>query len=190
MFKEMDTVIGDNNWQSGDDRMPILVLMSDGACSTGTSNYTNVGTSNVGNGNESNLTAGNTFLTQLTAAYVMAQIEAHYQKNNPDVRGLFYTLGFNIGNALEIKEAIDVLKGKDVSDLKEVCLTLAANIIRLSENISIDEARKKVEYALESGAAYEKFKEFIGVYTTHFLIVEFIKQLVQSSPQFIEFYGL
>ena len=71
-------------------------------------------------------------------------------------------LGFNIGNSLEIKEAIDVLKVKDVSDLKEVCLTLAANIIRLSENISIDEARKKVEAALESGKAYEKFKEFIG----------------------------
>ncbi len=97
MFQEMDTVIGDNNWQAGDDRMPILVLMSDGACSTGTSNYTNVGTSNVGNGNEQNLTAGNAFLTQLTAAYVMAQIEAHYQKNDANVRGLFYTLGFNIG---------------------------------------------------------------------------------------------
>ncbi len=97
MFQEMDTTIADNNWQAGDDRMPILVLMSDGACSTGTSNYTNVGTSNVGNGNESNLTAGNAFLTQLTAAYVMAQIEAHYQKNDSYVRGLFYTLGFNIG---------------------------------------------------------------------------------------------
>ena len=98
MFREMDTVIGDNNWQAGDDRMPILVLMSDGAPSTGTSSYTNVGTSNVGNGNEQNLTAGNAFLTQLTAAYVMAQIEAHYQQENADVRGLFYTLGFNIGN--------------------------------------------------------------------------------------------
>ena len=71
-------------------------------------------------------------------------------------------LGFNIGNALEIKEAIDVLKGKDVSDLKEVCLTLASNIIRLSESISIEEARKKVEDALNSGKAFEKFKEFIG----------------------------
>lgn len=98
MFREMDTVIADGNWQSGDDRMPILVLMSDGAPSTGTSNYTNVGTSNIGNGNEQNLTAGNIFLTQLTAAYVMGQIEAHYQQINPDVRGLFYTLGFNIGN--------------------------------------------------------------------------------------------
>ena len=110
MFKEMDTVIGDNNWQSGDNRMPILVLMSDGAPSTGTSFYDNVensyywgnygrtNASNVGNGNESNLTAGNAFLTQLTASYVMSQIKAHYRQNDANVRGLFYTLGFNIGN--------------------------------------------------------------------------------------------
>ena len=98
MFKEMDTVIGENNWQSGDNRMPIMVLMSDGAPSTGTTNFADVGTSDVGNGNESNLTAGNAFLTQLTASYVMNQIEAHYQKEDPTVRGLFYTLGFNINN--------------------------------------------------------------------------------------------
>lgn len=98
MFKEMDTIIGENNWQSGDNRMPIMVLMSDGAPSTGTSNFADVGNSNVGNGNESNLTAGNAFLTQLTASYVMNQVEAHYQKNDSSVRGLFYTLGFNIGN--------------------------------------------------------------------------------------------
>ncbi|MBQ2825976.1 MAG: VWA domain-containing protein, partial [Clostridia bacterium] len=124
MFEEMDTVIDDNNWQSGDNRMPILVLMSDGACSTGTSYYDDVENSkyttyrrveggrdrweevevsgsNVGNGNESNLTAGNAFLTQLTASYVMNQIEAHYRKNDAQVRGLFYTLGFNIsGNSV------------------------------------------------------------------------------------------
>ena len=70
-------------------------------------------------------------------------------------------LGFGIGNALEIKEAIDVLKGKDVSDLKEVCLTLAANIVKLSEGITIEDARTKVETALSSGAAFQKFKEFI-----------------------------
>lgn len=71
-------------------------------------------------------------------------------------------LGFNIGNSLEIKESIEVLRGKDVSDLKEVCLTLAANIIKLAENIGIEQARQKVETALSSGAAYEKFREFIG----------------------------
>ena len=98
MFEGMDTVISDNNWQSGDNRMPILVLMSDGAPSTGTTNYANVGTSNVGNGDENGLVAGNAFLTQLTASYVINRIKAHYQGENSDVRGLFYTLGFNIGN--------------------------------------------------------------------------------------------
>lgn len=71
-------------------------------------------------------------------------------------------LGQNIGNSLEIKEAVEVLKGKDVSDLKEICLTLAANIIRLAQNIDISSAKEKVETALSSGAAYEKFKEFIA----------------------------
>ncbi len=114
MFEEMDTQIGDNNWQSGDDRMPILVLMSDGAPSTGTSYYDDVINSqyttgsgwnqrtvyesNVGNGSEENLRAGNAFLTQLTASYVMNRIEAHYQQKDANVRGLFYTLGFNIGD--------------------------------------------------------------------------------------------
>ncbi|MBP3381440.1 MAG: hypothetical protein J6L00_02245 [Clostridia bacterium] len=89
--------------------MPILVLMSDGAPSTGTSyyddvensrytyNYSTIYESNVGNGNESGLTAGNAFLTQLTASYVMNRIETHYQQKDANVRGLFYTLGFNIG---------------------------------------------------------------------------------------------
>ncbi|MBR2079105.1 MAG: thymidine phosphorylase, partial [Clostridia bacterium] len=71
-------------------------------------------------------------------------------------------LGFGIGNSLEIKEAVDVLKGRDVSDLKEVCLTLAANIVKLSEGTTIEDARTKAETALSSSAAYEKFKEFIA----------------------------
>lgn len=71
-------------------------------------------------------------------------------------------LGFGIGNSLEIKEAVEVLKGENVSDLKEVCLTLAANIIKLAEGTTIEDARTKVETALSSGTAYEKFKEFIA----------------------------
>lgn len=108
MFLEMDTVITENNWQNGDDRMPILVLMSDGAPSNGTSFYDDVENSNyrtgssityksdVGNGSSSNLQPGNVFLTQLTAAYVMNRIENHYKQEDNTVRGLFYTLGFNV----------------------------------------------------------------------------------------------
>ncbi len=71
-------------------------------------------------------------------------------------------LGRNIGNALEVKEAVEVLHGGGPEDLKEVCLTLAANMISLSLGLDINEAFGKAEEALESGKAYEKFIEFIS----------------------------
>lgn len=70
-------------------------------------------------------------------------------------------LGNNIGNALEVKEAIDVLSGNGPEDLKEVCLTLATQIVALSKNISSQEARKLTEDTLKSGKALNKFKEWI-----------------------------
>ncbi len=71
-------------------------------------------------------------------------------------------LGFNIGNTLEVKEAIDVLNGNGPEDLKEVCLSLAAQIVSLSKNISEEEARKLCENALSSRKAFEKFKSWIS----------------------------
>ena len=71
-------------------------------------------------------------------------------------------LGFNIGNALEVIEAIEVLKGNGAEDLKEVCLTLAAEIVSLSKNITENEARALCEDILTSGKAFEKFKIWIS----------------------------
>ncbi len=71
-------------------------------------------------------------------------------------------LGFNIGNALEVKEAIEVLKGNGPEDLKEVCLALATQIVSLSKNIDKKEATALCEDALSSGKAFLKFKEWIG----------------------------
>lgn len=71
-------------------------------------------------------------------------------------------LGKNIGNTLEIIEAVETLKGRGSEDLKEVSLTLASNIIALARNITAEEARLLTEKALTDGSAYEKFKEFIG----------------------------
>ena len=70
-------------------------------------------------------------------------------------------LGTNIGNALEVKEAIEVLKGNGADDLREVCLTLATQIVSLSKNIPENEARALTEDALYSGKAFLKFKEWI-----------------------------
>ncbi len=71
-------------------------------------------------------------------------------------------LGFNIGNALEVKEAIEVLTGSGPEDLKEVCLTLATQIVAITKGISKDEARALTENSLASRKAFLKFKEWIS----------------------------
>ncbi|TDL34681.1 pyrimidine-nucleoside phosphorylase [Jeotgalibacillus sp. S-D1] len=72
-------------------------------------------------------------------------------------------LGFAIGNALEIKEAIDTLNGEGPEDLTELCLVLGSYMVYLAEKASsLEEARLKLEEAISSGRALERFKEFLA----------------------------
>ncbi len=71
-------------------------------------------------------------------------------------------LGKNIGNALEVAEAVEILRGKGSKDLRQVCLTLAAEMVHLSLGISKQDAFERVTKALEDGTAYDKFREFIS----------------------------
>lgn len=64
-------------------------------------------------------------------------------------------LGFAIGNALEVIESIEVLKGGGPEDLKEVCLALASNMLYLAQQGSLEECRKKAQEAIDSGRALE-----------------------------------
>ena len=70
-------------------------------------------------------------------------------------------LGFAIGNALEVEEAVAVLKNKGPEDLKRVCLALASQMLALCLDKPPEEAQKIAENALQSGAAYRKFQEWI-----------------------------
>ncbi len=70
-------------------------------------------------------------------------------------------LGNNIGNALEVQEAIDVLKNNGPEDLKEVCLALSTEIVSSTKGISREEASALTKDALRSGKAYDKFIEWI-----------------------------
>lgn len=70
-------------------------------------------------------------------------------------------LGYNIGNALEVIEAIDVLKGKK-SLLGELSCFLAEKIIELGENVSAKKAELMVNEIIKSGKALEKFKTMIS----------------------------
>ncbi len=71
-------------------------------------------------------------------------------------------LGFAIGNALEVKEAIDILKGKGPDDLREISLLLAAQMTVLAGKAdSIEEATQLLVNVIDNGAALEKFRVFI-----------------------------
>ena len=72
-------------------------------------------------------------------------------------------LGFAVGNALEVKEAVDVLAGRtEAGELKALCLTLGANILTLA-GLAEDEAdaRAKLEKTIEDGSALKKLAEMV-----------------------------
>ncbi len=71
-------------------------------------------------------------------------------------------LGVNIGNILEVKEAVDVLKGSGPADLREVCIEIASLMYASCFDCAADEARPKVLKVLEDGSAFEKLKAMVS----------------------------
>lgn len=66
-------------------------------------------------------------------------------------------LGNYIGNSLEVIEAVETLKGNGPSDLTEVCLQLAANMLYLAGIGTLEECLEKAKEAVKNGTALERF---------------------------------
>ncbi len=70
-------------------------------------------------------------------------------------------LGANVGNALEVKEAVELLQGKVKGPLYDVCISLAANMLELAGKGTINECTALAEDAVRSGRALAVLKETI-----------------------------
>ena len=71
-------------------------------------------------------------------------------------------LGYAVGNALEVKEAIETLRGNGPKDLEELVLTLGSHMVVAAEKeVSLDDARSRLHQTIEDGSAFETFKKFI-----------------------------
>ena len=70
-------------------------------------------------------------------------------------------LGYAIGNALEIREVIDTLKGNGPEDLSHECVIMAAHMLVLSHICNYETALNRVQQALDSGMALERLRLMI-----------------------------
>ena len=74
-------------------------------------------------------------------------------------------LGRTVGNALEVEEAIAVLKGAVVpSDVIDLSVELAAQMVSLEKGVTLDEARAACRANLANGAAYARFAEMVKLH--------------------------
>ncbi|OCG38989.1 pyrimidine-nucleoside phosphorylase [Gilliamella sp. Fer1-1] len=93
-------------------------------------------------------------------------------------------LGFAIGNALEIKEAIDTLKGKGPADLTELVLTLGSQMVVLANKAkTLEEARAKLQEVIKNGKAIEKFKTLIEAQGGDSSVVDHPEKLASAPYQ-------
>ncbi len=70
-------------------------------------------------------------------------------------------LGRAVGNAIEVREAIDTLYGKGPEDLRELCLTLGSYMVSFAKNVTPDEARSMLLEVLDNKKALDKLADFI-----------------------------
>lgn len=71
-------------------------------------------------------------------------------------------LGRAVGNALELQEAVSVLRGESGGALREVCVTLASEMVQLVHGWTPDEATARVEETIASGAAFDTMCRWVA----------------------------
>ena len=71
-------------------------------------------------------------------------------------------LGYAVGNALEVKEAVSVLRGEGPADVERLCMVLGGYLLALSGRVrNPEEGQEQLMRLLESGAALQKFRQMV-----------------------------
>ena len=105
-------------------------------------------------------------------------------------------LGNNIGNSLEVIEAVETLQNKGPKDLTEVCVELAANMLYLAKVGNMDVCYEKVREVLENGSALQKLVEMVEAQggdssvikeTELFETAKFTKEVLSPRDGYITF---
>lgn len=116
-------------------------------------------------------------------AHAMVRIGNHVgRKTIAIISDMSQPLGFAIGNALEVKEAIETLQGKGPKDLTELVFTLGSQMVILAGKAKTsEEAKEMLLDAIHSGKALAKFKEFLANQGGDASIVDDLTKLPQAK---------
>ena len=92
---------------------------------------------------------------------IMERIGKFYNRETIcEISDMNVPLGSNIGNSLEVIEAMDVLKGK-TGALRDLSVKISTEMVSVSKGIGESDAKKQVLKVLDEGIAYNKFLEFV-----------------------------
>lgn len=93
-------------------------------------------------------------------------------------------IGRTIGNALETREAIEILRDSGPSDTRELTLTLGAEMLLVARAArSADEARKRLERALADGSAFDRFLRMVRAHGGDPSVVEHPERLPRAKAK-------
>ncbi|MBM4234918.1 MAG: pyrimidine-nucleoside phosphorylase [Firmicutes bacterium] len=132
-------------------------------------------------------TGDGAFLKDREAAFELARMMVAIgnragRKTVAVVTNMDQPLGAAVGNALEVKEAIETLKGEGPPDLEELCLTLGGWMLTLAGKCAHpDQGRDLLMKTIASGSALEKFKEMVRQQHGNDAVAEDLSLLPQAG---------
>ncbi|PSR23915.1 MAG: thymidine phosphorylase [Sulfobacillus acidophilus] len=96
-------------------------------------------------------------------AQLMVRIGRYYNRNvTALITSMQQPLGWAVGNAIEVNEAMDCLQQRGPADLREEVLALAAELIHLAHGTDLNKAHAEARAALEDGRAWTKFTQWVA----------------------------
>jgi pyrimidine-nucleoside phosphorylase len=111
-------------------------------------------------------TGNGAFMKNVSEAIVLAEAMIDIGKRHGKIMGAIVSdmnqpLGKAVGNSVEVKEAIETLKGEGPEDLSKICKIITSRMLQLAKSIEKVKADEMIDNVIDSGEALKKFQEFV-----------------------------